>query len=305
VSWNSTPPRGAPMVAVDGFPGPLYPPDAPPAYVPSPPSDFVLALKRTAARLGAWPWQPDEWDSAYSNRFAHGDGYDDPTHAGIAALQRWSGTISPTGNVGEATFNFLRSVKVQQGRTHAGESAMDSVAVNQINAAYSQSRPPSPAPATLRALAFERAGTQLGTKESPAQSNLCKYTDWYGMVGPWCAMFVTWCYETADAARSSPSFTRGQSYAYVPYVVSDARNGRNGLSVTSTPIPGDLVCYDWARDGEFDHIGFFEDWSPPSPSTFTAIEGNTSTSDNSNGGEVMRRTRDTRDQATVFVRVAE
>src|SRR5215831_448909 len=136
-AWNSEPPRGGPMVPVKGFPGAVYPPDDPQGRA-SPGSDFVVALKRTAARIGAWPWTPDEWDDSYSNRFAHGDGWDDPTHAGIEGLQHWSGTLDATGNVGEKTFNFLRSVKVPQGRTHAGEMAMDSVAANLINAAYEE-----------------------------------------------------------------------------------------------------------------------------------------------------------------------
>jgi hypothetical protein len=87
-------------------------------------------------------------------------------------------------------------------------------------------------------------------------------------------------------------------------VISDARNGRNGLFIPSSVIPGDLVLYNWdgGPDGEYDHIGIFEDWV--SGSTFTAIEGNTSTSDNSNGGEVMRRQRSATAQTTTFVRVA-
>jgi hypothetical protein len=296
------PPRGGPMVPVDGFPGPLYPPDNPKG--PSPDSPFALALKRTAARLGAWPWDPNGWDDSYSNRFAHGDGRDDPDHAGIEGLQSWAGTITPiSGNVGTATFNFLRSVKVPQGRTHAGEPAMDSVAVNLINQAYLAANPPPPQ-TTGREAALELAITQLGVKESPPESNRVLYSDWYGLVGPWCAMFCTWCYDGPSGPGSS-SFDRLLArYAYVPYIVSDARNGRYGLSVTTSPIPGDLVCYDWQGDGEYDHVGLFENWTGGG-GTFTAIEGNTSTSNNSNGGEVMRRTRSTSSQATVFVRVAE
>jgi hypothetical protein len=287
------------MVKVNGFPGPLYPPDHPSG--PSPDSPFVLALKRTAARVGAWPWDPDGWDDSYSNRFAHGDGWGDQTHAGIEGLQHWSGTIDPTGNLGEKTFNFLRSVKVPQGRTHAGEMAMDSVAVNQINAAYADNNPTLEQPA--REAALYRAISQLGVKESPAGSNQVKYTDWYGMVGPWCAMFCTWSYD-ASGGPGSASFDRNQArYAYVPYIVADARGGRYGLSTTGTPKPGDLVAYDWARNGEYDHVGFFEKWT--GSHTFTAIEGNTSTSNNSNGGEVQRRQRDVNGQAVTFIRVAE
>jgi CHAP domain len=286
------------MVKVKGFPGPLYPPDG--LQEPSPDSDFVLALKRTLGRIGAWPWDPDGWDDSYSNRFAHGDGWNDPTHAGIEGIQKWAGNLDITGNLGEKTFNFLRSVKVPQGRTHAGEMAMDSVAINLTNAAYTDAHSPA-AQVPLREQALKTATAELGTKESPPESNKCKYTAWYGMIGPWCAMFCTWCY---DQVGGSPSFDRfDECYAYVPYVVSDARNGRNGLVTTLEPKPGDLVCYDWARDGEYDHVGFFERWI--SGSDFNAIEGNTSTSNNSNGGEVMRRSRNVNGQGTVFVRVAE
>jgi hypothetical protein len=113
-------------------------------------------------------------------------------------------------------------------------------------------------------------------------------------------MAVSYWFEAM--AGGSPSFIQGQNYSYCPYVLSDARNGRNGLSIPSSVIPGDLVLYDWGYDGTYDHIGIFEAWV--GGSTFTALEGNTSTSDNSNGGEVMRRERSTTGQATTFVRVA-
>src|SRR5262245_57334864 len=156
------------MVKVKGFPGPLYPPDAAPGKTPSPDSPLALACKRTAARCGAWPWDPDGWDDSYSNKFAHGGSPE--THAGIAGLQRWSGTLDDTGWLGEKTFNFLRSVKVPQGRTHAGEMAMDSVAVSWVNEAYEDANPPTTK--TVREAALARAISQIGVKESPAESNL-------------------------------------------------------------------------------------------------------------------------------------
>jgi hypothetical protein len=88
----------------------------------------------------------------------------------------------------------------------------------------------------------------------------------------------------------------------VPYIVSDARAGKYGLTTTSSPIPGDLVCYDWQRDGIYDHVGLFEEGDAAS---WRAIEGNTSTSSNSNGGQVMRRSRSRNDATVVFVRVKE
>jgi len=146
----------------------------------------------------------------------------------------------------------------------------------------------------LRAKALAEAKRHLGVKESPAGSNKVRFSDWYGIRGPWCAMFVTWCHVQAK----SKAFVKGSRYAYVPYIVADARSGRNGLSVTRDPKPGDVVCYDW-DGGVADHVGIFE---AGTASSFTAIEGNTSLGNDSNGGEVMRRSRKG-SQVEAFVRV--
>lgn len=294
------------------FPGPLYPPDAAPGHTPSKDSDFAVACKRAAAHVGAWPWQPDSWDDSYSNGFAHGV-ENNPNKDGMAGLQRWSGTLDPTGFVGEKTFNFLRSVLIPQGRTHAGEPAWDSVCVNLTAAAYEQDNPPLPK-TTVREAALKRAIGQLGLTEDPTDSNETPFGKWYGEDEvPWCAIFATWAYEhgAADLGKPCPSFWpisdgAGSSdrYDYVPYIVADARGGRFGLSVTSSPRPGDMVCYDWNWNGEYDHVGLFEAWESGT-SKFSAIEGNTSLDNNSNGGEVMRRSRAVSGQGTVFVTVAE
>jgi hypothetical protein len=224
---------------------------------------------------------------------------------GVAGVQRQQ-DLDDTGWIGEKTFNTLRSIRVPEG-PHAGEMAMDAMAAKLIDDAwtlYGGHEPPPEPSSTLRQQALAKAVTQLGVKESPPQSNQVKYCSWYGMTGPWCAMFTSWCYEQAGG---SPSFAKGKTYAYVPYIVGDARAKRNGLVTTDSPIPGDLVCYDWNwADGEYDHVGIFEGWT--SGSYFTAIEGNTTSSasgDQSNGGEVCRKQRSPAGQGTIFVRVAE
>ena len=303
-NWWDVAYKGGPMVAVKGFPRPLYPPDAN-RYGKKPSSDGpdVLAYKRTICRAGRWgEWDPKSWDDTYSNAFSHGKG-GNVKDTGVAGVQRQQ-DIDDSGWLGKATFNTLRSIRVPSG-PNAGDMAMDSYAADLINQAWDmfQGHEPDTSSGTLRQSALKLAQTQIGIKESPADSNQVKYTSWYGMVGPWCAMFVTWCYETNQVGQS-PSFVKGSQYAYVPYIVSDARAGRNGLKAVGADdvIAGDLVCYDWDWNGEYDHIGIFEKWSGNS---FDAIEGNTSTSNNSNGGQVMRRNRLPSTQATVFVRVQE
>lgn len=142
-----------------------------------------------------------------------------------------------------------------------------------------------------RVKVLNEAITQIGTKENPPYSNSTKYTQWYGVYGPWCAMFISWCY-----AQEGGHFR----YSYVPNVVYDAAYGNNHLTRVYEPLPGDLACYDWNGDGEADHIGIFEKWL--GPGTFQAVEGNTAIGNDSDGGEVMRRERTT-NLVQAFVRV--
>ena len=267
----------------------------------------VEAYKRVVWRLGRWPGPRVRVRPCLQQR-VRARQVRERRRKRRTGGRATPGKLDDTGWIGENTFNLLRSAKVPSGIPHGpgkpGDYAMDAYAQSLLVDAWEEFRgqePPLPPDTSLRERALARAVTQLGVKESPAGSNQTPYTKWYGMVGPWCAMFTTWCYELEG---DSPSFKQGSSYAYVPYIVSDARAARNALSVTTSPLPGDLVCYDWYYDGTFDHVGLFERWKGNS-GEFTACEGNTSTGSDSDGGQVMRRTRKTSAQSTVFVRVAE
>jgi hypothetical protein len=298
--WWQNPYPGGPMVRVAGFPRPLYPSDAAgyPASVPGP---DVQAYKRVVSRAGRW--QFGTFNQTYTSEFAHGKS-GNVNDTGIAGIQRQQ-HLDATGYLGKTTFNTLRSIIIPPGLPHEGEYAMDDYAASLINQAwdaYGGTEPPPPPASTVRQMALATAITQIGTVESPPGSNMQPYGVWYGMNGvPWCALFASWCFEYSG--NGSPSFKAGSYYSYVPYVVADARNALNGLKTTDSPIPGDLVCYDWAGDTIYDHVGIFEKWVDSN--IFSAIEGNTSDADNSNGGQVMRRQRSKTGQATVFVRVAE
>lgn len=294
---------GGPMVGPE-LPHPSYPPDAVPEHTPTKNSPAHKAYKRALCRGGRWGvWDPNKWDEGFSNAFSHGKTGGNIIDSGVAGFQRQM-SIQPTGWVGKETYNAMRSARIPSGLPNAGQPLFDSVCVDQLKQAAKDFSQPDTSAKTIRQLALAESVKWLGTKENPFGTNICKFTDWYGMVGPWCAMFATYCFETAaqKIGKDSPSFVKGMYYAYVPYILKDAKAKVRGLSVTTSPMPGDLVLYDWNRNYTPDHVGIFESGNATS---WVAIEGNTSQGNNSNGGEVMRRNRKATNGIITFVRVAE
>lgn len=149
----------------------------------------------------------------------------------------------------------------------------------------------------LREKAFAQAVKHLGVKEKPRDSNRVLFSDWYGVVGPWCAMFVTFCYVKAG---SKSAFKQGRNWAFCPFMLANAQAGENHLSVTKDPQRGDVVLYGFGgRVAK--HVGLFERFTDGA-GNFTAIEGNTAEGNDANGGAVMRRKRKT-SQVLAFVHV--
>lgn len=128
------------------------------------------------------------------------------------------------------------------------------------------------------------ASRQIGYKESPPGSNQNKFGVWYSAnFQPWCAMFVSYCFYQAGLPLPA---TTAKGFAYCPYGVQWFRHqGR----FDRLPRSGDVVFFDWSDDGIADHVGIVE--SINSDGSVTTIEGNTSSGNNSNGGEVQRRVR--------------
>ncbi|MGB4958675.1 MAG: CHAP domain-containing protein [Saprospiraceae bacterium] len=132
---------------------------------------------------------------------------------------------------------------------------------------------------------IEVATRELGTKESPKNSNKTKYGKWFGLDGvPWCAIFVSWAYAHAGDKLPKIGFSKGFAGCQTGY----AYFKKNGW-ITDTPTEGDIVLFDWQGDGRYDHTGLFVKWLDGYH--FETIEGNTSLQNQSNGGEVMRRIR--------------
>lgn len=140
----------------------------------------------------------------------------------------------------------------------------------------------------LRLKALARAEKDLGMKEHPPESNRCPITERWGIIGPWCNMAVSIWYIDAG----SKAFRLHKDWAYVPFFLAAAATGVQGIALIRPEfaLPGDIVAFDWDDDSVADHVGLLRT-KVRGDGTFDTIEGNTSPTNQSNGGEVMHRDR--------------
>lgn len=129
------------------------------------------------------------------------------------------------------------------------------------------------------------AKAEVGVIESPKNSNKTKYGSWFGLQNlPWCGIFVSWCYYQAGYPLGNIGFSKG--FAGCQTAVA---HFKKTSEITKIPQPGDIVFFDWNGDSRYDHTGIFVRWI--NKTQFESIEGNTSLTNQSNGGQVMLRTR--------------
>lgn len=140
---------------------------------------------------------------------------------------------------------------------------------------------------------IEIALKEVGTKENPPESNNVKYNTWiYGKAVadtklskyPWCAAFVSWCYDQAGMNLGRIDVLKG----FIGCNAAVNSVSKWGKLVT-IPQANDVCFFDWQGDGRFDHTGLFK--RDLGNGMFESIEGNTSGTNDSNGGEVMIRQR--------------
>jgi len=137
-----------------------------------------------------------------------------------------------------------------------------------------------------RQTVLDIAEAENGTHEDPINSNKTKYGEWYGLNGvPWCAIFISWVFDRAGHPLGHIDTSRGFQYCPSAYNYWKVHN-----CLTESPQPADIVVFDWNGDGVCDHTGIFVKWIDPGK-TFQCWEGNTSLSNDNNGGRVMLRTR--------------
>lgn len=145
---------------------------------------------------------------------------------------------------------------------------------------------------SVREAALRRALRYVGTKEQPPGSNdgplIRKWLRSAGIYSPapWCMAFVHAMYAAEGVQLGG--------YASVGFFQDWAR--RNGELVTR-PLRGDIVCYDWDSNGWADHVGIVVRvlalrWKNKVFAGYVrTVEGNTAVGNDSNGGQVMIRTR--------------
>jgi hypothetical protein len=147
-------------------------------------------------------------------------------------------------------------------------------------------------------LAVLKGLNDLGYTENPPNSNVTKFGDWFGRNGvPWCNIFVSYClsigagYVLCGAGFRGVGVRFGKGCAYVPTTQNWLM--ANHLTVEpKSPAAGDIVIYAW--DGKSpEHIGF-ACGPADSEGNFPSLEGNTSVNSDSNGGQVLFRTRNTK-----------
>lgn len=133
------------------------------------------------------------------------------------------------------------------------------------------------------------ARREIGTVESPLNSNKTVYGEWFGLNGvAWCGIFVSWVYHMAGVVLPKIGFSKPGFAGCQTAVAYWKKAGK----VTTKPVPGDLAFFDWNGDGRYDHTGIFV--RHLNDSQFESIEGNTSLTNQSNGGQVMLRKRNYR-----------
>mgnify|MGYP002797881074 FL=1 len=129
------------------------------------------------------------------------------------------------------------------------------------------------------------ARRQIGVKESPPNSNNVRYNTWYygrevhGSAYPWCVVFVAWVFDQAKVKLPIRTASCGA-------LMRAAQSA--GCWVTGDYRPGDVVIYDFPGGARTDHCGIVESVDG---SYISAIEGNTSSTSDADGGAVERRAR--------------
>jgi hypothetical protein len=149
----------------------------------------------------------------------------------------------------------------------------------------------------LASIAESQIGTQEDSHHRNEGSAILKYqqsTSLDGQGWPWCAAFVDWCVQQAQAAGLVPaSLSRPRTASAFGLIDWAREHGLHVFTVSKDePRRNDIAVY------HFSHTGIV---SATSRDHFEAIEGNSNTDGSRDGYAVVRHPRPY-DPATTFIR---
>lgn len=133
------------------------------------------------------------------------------------------------------------------------------------------------------------AASQVGITEKP-NNNVIYNTEYYGheVSGSeysWCCVFI---WSVFSHVNASELFYDGKKTALCQTLADWFR--QKGCWHTTSPQPGDIIFFKFGTNSRYtDHVGIVTHINKDG--SIETIEGNTSTSNQNNGGMVMRRTR--------------
>ncbi|MCH5304193.1 MAG: CHAP domain-containing protein [Ruminococcus sp.] len=146
---------------------------------------------------------------------------------------------------------------------------------------------------------LKKAKSYIGTKDD-GNNKVIFNTEYYGRAVsgdayPWCVVFIWYLFNELGASKL---FCGGKKVASCGVVMSEMSAQK--LSYKTKPKKGDLAIYDFSGNHkEHTHIGIVSEVL--SSTEFKAIEGNTSSTNYTNGGYVLEQKRNI-NQVNCFIR---
>ena len=196
------------MVAISGFPRPLYPSDASGQQ----PSVDVGAVDGRLVAGGNFRPGVIRLASRAAARMTTSRNPGSPAYK---ASRGWQAN----GYVERDTFNLLRSIRIPPGLPQAGEAAMDARVVKLVNAACERfaGQEPPPAGGSTAKARLEEAQRDVGQRAAAIVERLPAVHTLVPDARPCCAVFVAYCDRNGDQPDRQPH--PAAAATCVPYIV--------------------------------------------------------------------------------------
>lgn len=135
---------------------------------------------------------------------------------------------------------------------------------------------------------INEARKHVGYTEGHNKDNI--FGKWFGANHvPWCAEFVSYVLNHAGYGKLIAGAQTAKGFSSCGAGIAFFKKHKAWHPVKEAKM-GDLVFFDWDKDGEQDHVGIIVSNDPVKKIVHT-VEGNTSDTSHSNGGVVQERVR--------------